>query len=85
MGRKAGRPERCTYDRTKKSKKAFLCLVEFLLGICLDVKGGLTSLLVGRGFDFDLVLCHDLLHDPSESSGLSVLAGAGEVDGRDGE
>ena len=78
------RTERCTYDWTKKSKETFLCLVKFLLSICLDVEGGLASLLVGGGVDFNLVFCHDLLHDLSESSGLSVLAGA-KIDGREGE
>lgn len=72
--------------RGEKSKKIFLCLVEFLLSICLDAKGGLTSLLVGRGIDFDLVLCHDLLHDLTDRSGLAIpgATGEGERVGEDG-
>ena len=48
------------------------------------MEGGLASLLVGGGIDFSLVFCCDLLHDFSESSGLSVLAGT-KIDGREGE
>jgi len=49
------------------------------------MKRSLASLLVGGSFDLDFVICHNLLHDFTESSGFAISAGRRKVDRRQGK
>ncbi len=45
----------------------------------------LAILLVGGGLDPELVICHNLLHDLTESSGLAISACRRKIDRRQGK
>ena len=80
-----GKGEGGTHGGAEEGKEGPLSLLEILVRVCLEVEGGLASLLVRGCLDLDLELCHDLLHDLAEGSRFAVLAGGGEVDGGEGE
>lgn len=68
-----------TYDRAERGQQIPAGLEQVLLGLSLEMESSLSSPLIGRSLDFDLVLCHYALHDLAQVSRFAILASTGQI------
>lgn len=73
-----------TYNRTQQGDKTTFDLLKILFGVCLEVKRGLTCLLVRGSLQFNLIFGGHLLHDLTKCCRFAILACGREVDVREG-